>query len=74
MITAMWELVHSLIMRYTKGEDFHEGWFALLFRFMGIFLPGISAHNPLNYVNAVRLGPAPIHTDLTVDSDIEIET
>jgi hypothetical protein len=25
-------------------------------------------------VNAVRLGPAPIHTDLTVDSDIEIET
>eukprot|EP00253_Pinus_taeda_P002702 PITA_02702 len=66
MITAIWEVVQSLIMRYTKGKDFREGWFALLFRFMGIFLPGISAHNPLNYVNAIRLGPAPILRDLTV--------
>eukprot|EP00253_Pinus_taeda_P005934 PITA_05934 len=63
MIIAMWELVHSLIMRYTKGEDFMEGWFSLSFRFMGILIPGISAHSPLNYVNAIKLSPALIHTD-----------
>lgn len=78
MITATWELLYSLIMPYTKGKDFSEGWFALCFRFMGILLPGMSAHSPLNYVNAIRLGPALFHTDLTVtdeDSDIDgIET
>jgi hypothetical protein len=70
MINATWELVHSLIMGYTRGEDFKEGWFSLLFRFMGIFLPGISAHSPVNYVNAIRLGPALIDT-LDCDSDMD---
>ena len=61
---AMWELMHTVFMGYTRGENFKEGGFSLMFRFMGILLPGISAHSPVNYVNAIRLGPALIHTDL----------
>lgn len=66
MVTAMWELVHSLIMGYTRGKDFKEGWFALLFRCIGIAIPGLSAHCPVNYVNAIRVGPAHIDTNLAV--------
>ena len=33
---AMWELMHTVIMGYTRGEEFKEGGFALMFRFMGI--------------------------------------
>lgn len=69
MITATWELVYSLIMRYTKGKEFMEGWFALFFRFMGILLPGMAAHSPVNYVNAIRLGPAVIYPDSDEHSD-----
>ena len=66
MINAIWELVHSLIMGYTREEDFKRGWFSLLFRSIGIFLPGVSAHCPVNYVNAIRRGTALIHRDLAV--------
>ncbi|KAH9320671.1 hypothetical protein KI387_015310, partial [Taxus chinensis] len=48
-INAIWELIHSLIMGYTKGKDFREGWCGIVFRFVGIVLPGISAHSPANY-------------------------
>lgn len=44
-------------MGYTHGPDYKEGWFRILFRLMGLFIPGLSDHCPTDYVNSVRLGP-----------------
>ncbi|XP_057840118.1 triacylglycerol lipase OBL1-like [Cryptomeria japonica] len=60
-INAIWELIQSIIIGHTKGKDFREGWFGMVFRCVGIVLPGISAHSPVNYVNAIRLGPPSFH-------------
>eukprot|EP01018_Ginkgo_biloba_P008004 Gb_19034 [translate_table: standard] len=64
LINAIWELVQSLIIRYTKGEAFKESWFSIFFSCLGLFLPGFSAHSPVNYVNAVRLGPSLLNARL----------
>ncbi|XP_057851047.2 triacylglycerol lipase OBL1 [Cryptomeria japonica] len=64
-INAIWELIQSFMIRYTKGNDFREGWCGIVFRCMGIVLPGISAHSPVNYINAIRLGPPSFHAAVT---------
>lgn len=55
-LNAVWELIRSLTMGYTHGQEYKEGWFSILLRILGLVLPGISAHCPINYVNSVRLG------------------
>jgi hypothetical protein len=42
------------------GHDYQESLIALLLRFIGLVFPGVAAHSPINYVNAVRLGPYPL--------------
>ncbi|KAJ7562907.1 hypothetical protein O6H91_03G088600 [Diphasiastrum complanatum] len=49
---AAWELVRSVI----RIRD-RESSFCIMFRLMGLLLPGVVAHNPANYVDAVRCGP-----------------
>ncbi|CAD5323047.1 unnamed protein product [Arabidopsis thaliana] len=56
-VIAVWELVRGLTMRYTHGPDYKEGWFRILFRLMGLVIPGLSDHCMTDYVNSVRLGP-----------------
>jgi len=56
-VIAVWELVRGLTMGYTHGPDYKEGWFRILFRLMGLVIPGLSDHCMTDYVNSVRLGP-----------------
>ncbi|CAH2053720.1 unnamed protein product [Thlaspi arvense] len=56
-VNAVWELVRGLTMGYIHGPDYKEGWFRILFRLMGLLIPGLSDHCPTDYVNSVRLGP-----------------
>ncbi|XP_022955874.1 uncharacterized protein LOC111457726 isoform X2 [Cucurbita moschata] len=55
-LNALWELIRSLVMGYTYGAEYREGWFCLLVRVIGLALPGISAHCLTNYIDSVRLG------------------
>eukprot|EP01018_Ginkgo_biloba_P001338 Gb_02777 [translate_table: standard] len=57
-LNAIWELVHSLVMPYTKGKEYRETWLSTAMRIGGILVPGVSAHMTSNYVNSVRLGPS----------------
>eukprot|EP01018_Ginkgo_biloba_P040529 Gb_06717 [translate_table: standard] len=57
-VNAVWELVHSLVMPYTKGKEYRETWLSTAMRIGGILVPGVSAHMTSNYVNSVRLGPS----------------
>ncbi|CAN4095171.1 unnamed protein product [Withania somnifera] len=55
-LNAGWEFIRSFTMGYIYGYEYKESWESVLFRCVGLFLPGISAHSPVNYVNSVRLG------------------
>ncbi|KAG9146806.1 hypothetical protein Leryth_005128 [Lithospermum erythrorhizon] len=55
-LNAIWELFRSLIIGYLRGPEYKEGWESILLRIVGLAMPGISAHCPVDYVNSVRLG------------------
>ncbi|PHT60892.1 hypothetical protein T459_35258 [Capsicum annuum] len=55
-LNAAWEFIRSFTMGYIYGSEYKESLESVLFRLVGLFLPGISAHSPVNYVNSVRLG------------------
>nr|ADJ67993.1 triacylglycerol lipase [Ricinus communis] len=55
-LNAVWELIRSLMMGYIYGPEYREGWLSILFRVLGLALPGIADHCPTDYVNSVRLG------------------
>jgi hypothetical protein len=60
-ITAFWELVQcAFILTIRHGPQYQESAVSLLARVVGLTIPGLIAHNPINYVNAVRLGPYPL--------------
>ncbi|XP_024526453.1 uncharacterized protein LOC9655410 [Selaginella moellendorffii] len=54
---ATWELLQSLLLRYKFGEAYKETLASTMFRLVGLLFPGIAAHSPVNYINAIRLGP-----------------
>ncbi|CAN6886835.1 unnamed protein product [Brassica oleracea] len=56
-VNAVWELVRGLMMGFIYGPGYREGWFRILFRLIGLMIPGLSDHCPTDYVNSVRLGP-----------------
>eukprot|EP00253_Pinus_taeda_P011049 PITA_11049 len=51
----------SLFLQHRKGRDFKETKLSTLFRIAGLIIPGISSHSPVNYINAVRLGPSTLN-------------
>ncbi|KAM7480675.1 hypothetical protein LguiA_028888 [Lonicera macranthoides] len=55
-VNAVWELIRSFIMGYIRGPEYEECWLLILLRIVGLAIPGISAHSPMDYVNSVRLG------------------
>lgn len=55
-LNAIWELFRSFIIGYLRGPEYKEGWESTLLRIIGLAMPGISAHSPVDYVNSVRLG------------------
>ncbi|KAI6688113.1 hypothetical protein NL676_024941, partial [Syzygium grande] len=59
ILIAIWELIRGFIMPCVNGKTYRESWFLVLFRMLGIVLPGVSAHSPQDYVNLTRLAPKP---------------
>ncbi|XP_038899591.1 triacylglycerol lipase OBL1-like [Benincasa hispida] len=55
-LSAWWELIRSLIIPLVKGFDYYESLLMKGGRVVGLFIPGLAAHFPLNYVNSTRLG------------------
>ncbi|XP_039069718.1 triacylglycerol lipase OBL1-like isoform X1 [Hibiscus syriacus] len=55
-VNAFWELIRGLAGGYIYGPEYKEGWFSILFRVLGLALPGVAAHSPTDYINSVRLG------------------
>ncbi|KAM7278008.1 hypothetical protein ACFE04_005142 [Oxalis oulophora] len=57
---AVWELVRGFFIPYVKGSEYKESWFETYFRlFIGLVIPGLSAHGPQDYGNCTRLGSFP---------------
>ncbi|KAH9300027.1 hypothetical protein KI387_011610, partial [Taxus chinensis] len=65
-IIALWELLQSLVLHYRKGKEFKETKVSIICRIFGILVPGVLAHSPVNYINAVRLGPSRLNPTLNM--------
>ena len=63
-LTAAAELVNSFQLRW-KDPEFAESLTSTIFRCLGLVVPGVGGHSPVNYVNAMRLGPSPLVAKLT---------
>ncbi|KAI3455692.1 hypothetical protein Pfo_012355 [Paulownia fortunei] len=55
-LNVVWELFRSLTIGNMYGPGYKECWESFLLRIVGLALPGVSAHSPVEYVNSVRLG------------------
>ncbi|XP_020269677.1 uncharacterized protein LOC109844917 isoform X2 [Asparagus officinalis] len=62
-LNAVWELIRCLMISHVYGPEYEEGWFSIFIRVFGLFMPGVSAHSPRDYVNCVRLGRGRIQMD-----------
>ncbi|KAF6145779.1 hypothetical protein GIB67_016228 [Kingdonia uniflora] len=54
ILNALYELMRSFGIYYTRGQDYGETWFLRVFRIIGLLIPGVPAHCPQDYVNATR--------------------
>lgn len=55
-LNSVWELVRSLTSGYMYGPEYKESWESFLLRMVGLAIPGLAAHSPVEYVNSIRLG------------------
>ncbi|XP_031384580.1 uncharacterized protein LOC116198550 [Punica granatum] len=63
-LNAMHELVRSFTIASIEGPDYREGTLMRILRVIGLLVPGIPAHCPVDYVNSIRLSQA--YGDVTV--------
>ncbi|KAL0014906.1 hypothetical protein SO802_001975 [Lithocarpus litseifolius] len=59
-MNAVWELIRSFIIPYTRGQEYKENWLMKMIRIFGLVFPGLAEHSPLDYVNVTRLGSLPL--------------
>nr|XP_027093110.1 uncharacterized protein LOC113713555 [Coffea arabica] len=59
ILNAVYELIRSFIIPFTRGMEYREGLFQTMSRMAGLVVPGLSAHGPQDYVNVTRLGTLP---------------
>ncbi|XP_021766010.1 uncharacterized protein LOC110730519 [Chenopodium quinoa] len=56
-MNAGWELIRGIILPHMKwGPDYKESWCQVIYRLIGLVIPGLSAHGPQDYTNLTRLG------------------
>ncbi|CAN6466654.1 unnamed protein product [Victoria cruziana] len=58
ILNAIWEIVRGIFIGLVMGKEYEEGLFQLLFRCVGLIIPGLPAHGARDYVNSTRLRPA----------------
>nr|POE62153.1 hypothetical protein CFP56_68973 [Quercus suber] len=59
-MNAVWELIRSFIIPYTRGHEYKESWLMKIMRIFGLVFPGLAEHLPPDYVNVTRLGSLPL--------------
>ncbi|KAL4649619.1 hypothetical protein ACB092_01G027200 [Castanea dentata] len=59
-MNAVWELIRSFIIPYTRGQEYKESWLMKIMRIFGLVFPGLAEHSPPDYVNVTRLGSLPL--------------
>ena len=55
-MNSSWELTRSFFIGFVKGPEYKEEWPMRFLRFLGIIVPGLPPHSPLDYVNSLKLG------------------
>ncbi|CAK9317148.1 unnamed protein product [Citrullus colocynthis] len=63
-LNAWLELVRSFVIPFVKGYDYYESLLMKVVRFIGLFVPGLTAHIPTDYVNSTRLGKLNVSEDI----------
>lgn len=56
LLIAVYEFIRGFILPWIKGNHYREDWFQKMFRMVGLVIPGLSAHTPIDYVNLTQLG------------------
>ncbi|KAL6504364.1 hypothetical protein OROGR_026287 [Orobanche gracilis] len=59
ILTAVYQLIRSFILPWTKGGDYKEGWLMRLFRVAALGFPGFTDHILVDYVNLTGIGKLP---------------
>ncbi|XP_016492221.1 triacylglycerol lipase OBL1-like isoform X1 [Nicotiana tabacum] len=57
-VDALWELVRSFLLPYLYGTEYRESLLLQALRLYGLLFPGMPAHGPPEYINAICLGDA----------------
>ncbi|CAI9115781.1 OLC1v1016774C1 [Oldenlandia corymbosa var. corymbosa] len=56
VLNSVFELTRSFILPLARGKEYREGLPEIMFRMVGLVIPGLSNHGPQDYVNLTRLG------------------
>nr|XP_019068033.2 uncharacterized protein LOC101251149 [Solanum lycopersicum] len=67
-VDALWELVRSFLLPYLYGAEYRENLLLQALRLYGLVFPGMPAHGPQEYINAICLGDANLFTNVAVSS------
>ncbi|KAK9142155.1 hypothetical protein Syun_011555 [Stephania yunnanensis] len=52
---AWLDLFRAFFIGFTQGKDYRESIASILFRLVGLIIPGLASHSPRDYVNGGRL-------------------
>ncbi|XP_023535957.1 uncharacterized protein LOC111797236 isoform X1 [Cucurbita pepo subsp. pepo] len=72
-LNAWLELIRSFVIPFVKGYDYYESLPMKGVRFIGLFIPGLTAHIPTDYVNSTRLGKLNVPQEILGNEDYCIE-